>query len=215
LRRGLNRLSGQQISGEVVLNQGYPICQKAYKRFGRSEFIPAEVDFRRRVSAAIKHPKTVEFTGVYKGSELVAFSENHIQDGGVFAESIWFDPDYLGDYAGYVHTWALLEHYLTARKMKYVTDGSRSLYHASNIQHFLQEKFLFKKRFAALNIEYSNWLKLYFAIARPFSPMIGSMSKRTHLRLLKMATAMSLQDQIALACLAYQGRHTAYQSNEF
>ena len=62
----------------------------------------------------------------------------------------------------------MLTHYLNERKMRYVLDGSRSIYHNTNIQDHLVSVFGFTREYAVLNAQYNPLLYLPVRMCFPF-----------------------------------------------
>lgn len=197
LSRGMRRLDARPVSADALLREGYSVCVAASRRHGTAEFLPSRDDFERRVRAARDIPGVVEFWGVYRGEKLIAFSENHIQDGGVFMESIWYDPDGLRDYSSYLLMDAILDEYLGRRKFKYVSDGSRSIYHETGVHDFLIEKFGYRKAKARLKICYAPILGKIMPIMRGMVPVVAAFPMVKSLRAVRRFDALVLQDQIS------------------
>lgn len=196
LRRGLKRLQVRPLTVAEVLRHGHGVCRAAVARYGTGAFLPAPEQFRRRVEAAAGFPETVEYYGVLAGDRLLGFSENYLQAGAVFWESIWYDPEGLKDYASYALTHGMLDHYLNERGLAYVTDGSRSLYHDTRVQEFFVEKFGFHHAPARLHVSYSPWFGTLVAAANPFASVIGALARR---RVPGMAKAAGLLRQHRIA----------------
>lgn len=178
LRRGLKRLQTRRLGIDEVLQHGHTVCQAAVARYGAGSFLPAREQFQRRVEAAAAFPETVEYYGVLDGDRLLGFSENYLQDGAAFWESIWYDPAGLSDYASYALTHAMLDDYLNQRGFAYVTDGSRSLYHDTRVQTFFVEKFGFHHAHARLHVCYAPWFGVLVACAAPFRGLIEKLAGR-------------------------------------
>lgn len=53
-----------------------------------------------------------------------------------------------------------------------VTDEFRSITEHSNIQPFLESKFLFRKACCSVNIQYTKWLKFIINLRYPFRKII-------------------------------------------
>lgn len=197
INRGKKRLTASLLSPEDVEREGYAVCVAAVARFGSEEFLPSRESFERKVWAAREYPECFEFWGVYRGTRLVGLCECHLHNGGVFMESIWYDPEGLQDYSSYVLIDAVLNEFLVNRGAKYVSDGSRSIYHETAIHEFLQSKFSFRKAGSDLRVEYSPALAVVMACLRPFGSMIRTVGAARPSGLLRKLGALCLQDSIA------------------
>lgn len=197
LSRGRRRLEARPVSPDELLRHGYAVCIAASQRYGTSEFLPERSVFERRVRAAREVNGIVEYWGVFRGDALVGFSENHIQDRAVFMESIWYDPDGLRDYSSYVLMDAILEEYLNYRSFRYVSDGSRSIYHDTGVHDFLVDKFGYRRAKAKLQVAYKPVLKLAVRVSSEAVPFISRMPRLRSLRTFRRLQALLLQDRIA------------------
>lgn len=199
LSRGGRRLEARQVSSDEILLYGYEVCKAAVSRYGRGEFLPSRKAFTARVEAAALHPSSMEFFGVFRGGDMLAFSENHVQDNGVFLESIWYDPSGLKDYSSYVLIDAILEEYIVHRECRYVSDGSRSIYHETGVHDFLIEKFGFRRVNADMHLMYSSSFALAMQMSRPLKGLAASLGKRLPLSSLRKFEALHFQEGIAMS----------------
>ena len=68
---------------------------------------------------------------------------------------MWFSPESLKEYAGYLLVHEMNKHYLNERGCNYVTDGARNISHKTNVHDFLQDKFRFRRAYTTLNVVYA------------------------------------------------------------
>jgi hypothetical protein len=182
--------------GELLVN-GYGVCEEAVATYGRSEFLPSRETFAARVEAAALYPSSMEFLGVFRDGNLLAFSENHLQDGGVFLESIWYEPSGLKDYSSYVLIDAILEEYIVRRGYRYVSDGSRSIYHETGVHDFLIDKFGFRRASAEMHLAYSPRLRWAMLLSRPLKALVASLAGRIQSSTLRKLGALLFQESLA------------------
>ena len=64
-------------------------------------------------------------------------------------------------------------YYLNEMKFKYVNDGARSIFHETNIQEFLIQKFQFRKAYCKLHLSYSYKFKMIILLLYPLKSIIG------------------------------------------
>ena len=200
VRRGSKRLAARPVSFEEIRQQGFKVCESAVARYGNEVFMPNRQDFFNRLTAAEDYPDVCEFFGVFRGDVLVGFSENHVQGNGVFWESIWYEPDALRDYSSYLLTHAMLEHYLNDRDFIYASDGSRALYHDTDVQAFFMDKFGFRKEFAHLDLDYSPVLGALVFLIFPFGRVIEFLDNRIRSDTLARAGGLIRQEAIVRSC---------------
>ncbi|MBB3140051.1 GNAT family N-acetyltransferase [Halomonas organivorans] len=168
VRRGLKKLVARPVSLTEMAAQGYGVCQAAVTRHEMTGYLPSPATFDERLLAAEECVGTVEYVGVFFDEKLVGFSENHIQDGGVFWENIWYHPDYMSLYSSYVLVHYMLEYYLSDRGFHYVSDGCRSIYHQTGVQDFLMDRFGFEKAYSQLEVVYSPRFFFMLSLVYPF-----------------------------------------------
>lgn len=195
VRRGLKKYECQVISKEKVLAEGYEVYSEAYQRYDTFEPMLSQLDFQRGIEEL---PEETEFFGVIeKGSNnLVAFSENYVEEGACFYLTIWFHPAHLRKYSSYALFHEMNKHYLNERELQYVSDGARSLSHDTNIHDFLIDKFGFRKAYSNLNVVYSPLIKLVTKSLYPFKNII----RRVPLNSAKKVYVLLEQEHIWRAC---------------
>lgn len=156
-----------------ILTDGYNVYCRAYERYDTHERMYELSEFRTAVRGL---PSQTEFWAIFAKSnhEMVAFSENYVEDSTCFYVTMWIDPVVLKKFAGYLLFYAMEQHYLVERGFRYLSDGARSISHSTNIHDFLIKKFLFRKAYARINIVYVPWLRLLIALFYPFRRVLRS-----------------------------------------
>ncbi len=199
VNKGNKRLLARKLEAEEVLAQGYDVCKRACERYGDRSFLVSREHFRLRINASTQFPGIVEYFGVFNGLQLVALAENLVQDNAVFWESIWFDPAELKNHSSYVLTDFMLNHYINERKFTYVSDGSRSIYHNTNFQLFLIEKFGFKKQYTKLYFYYSPLFFVLVSLLFPLRKVFHAIARVTSVIFLRKLSSILLQEEIRRA----------------
>ncbi|MHC4255128.1 MAG: hypothetical protein ACYSUL_05840 [Planctomycetota bacterium] len=175
IRRGYKYLRARIITPEEALRLGHDVCRKAEKRYEKTGFVLSQEAYEKKNKAATIIKGVVDFFGVFCKDNLVAYSENYIQNNAVFWESIWFDPEFLPKYSSYVLIDAMLNYYLNEKKFMYVTDGGRCIFHRTKIQDYLMNVFGFEKEYAIIKVIYSYRLKTALKIAYPLRKLFWSL----------------------------------------
>ncbi|SEK48569.1 GNAT family N-acetyltransferase [Halomonas daqiaonensis] len=176
VRRGSRQLSVSCEPRCSVLNEGYVVYRQAYERYDTLEPMMSEAAFREAIRQL---PPETEFWTVRtrESNELVAFSENLVIDDACFYLSIWFNPASLGQYAAYTLFYEMNLHYLNERRLRYVSDGARSISHDTGIHDFLINRFGFRKAYAKLHVVYTPLLAAAVHALYPFRRLIGKTSR--------------------------------------
>jgi len=179
INRGLRNCKVTQITVEELADAGYRVLCQACKGYAGKVNVPSEEVFKKNVLREAPFQDLVHNWGVYAQGMLIAFAQNQIY-GTVEANysSIKLDPAHLGLYPAYALIHTMNEYYLDRNGFQYVNDGSRSVYHETNIQDFLMRKFGFEKAYATLHVYYSWPLRWLVSLAYPFHAHLGHLNRR-------------------------------------
>jgi hypothetical protein len=176
---------------EIDANNGYSIYIKHYERYKDVIFPPIDKQRFRESRIIDDLSNNIDFFGIFdkNTSTMIGFALNKIIDNSCEYITLRALPEYLkSNYPFYGLIYHMNEYYLSDKKMKYVSDGSRSITEHSNIQPFLEQKFKFRRAFCKLNIKYALWLKIIITILYPFRriinyPRIGALLNQEYFRL--------------------------------
>lgn len=195
VRRGIKAFNCNPISKEVVLTKGYDVYKAAFCRYNTHEEEYSEKEFHNAVQFL---PDKTEFWGVWNKNtnDLMAFSENYVEDKYCFYNTIWFNPLGLRKYSSYALFYEMNRYYLEERGFRYVSDGARNLSHQTEIHNFLKSKFGFREAYAKLHVVYVPWLFLSVSAAYPFRNLI----KKIPWSLCKKAYILLKQEEIRRKC---------------
>ena len=197
LRRGAKRFEAGTAKRKSILAEGYEVYKSAFDRYQTFEEMHSEKAFQQAIA---KLPENTEFWAVreQESGQMVAFSENLVQDGACFYDTMWFQPDALRAYAGYLLIHAMNKHYLNERGLLYVSDGARSISHQTNVHEFLEQKFTFRRAYARLRVVYFPGLSILVKLLYPFRTLFNNRSAS----LLQKIAVVLEQERIRRACLA-------------
>ncbi len=164
INRGRKKYTTSIVQRSYIISHGYYVYRSAYSRYSTFEKL---IDLNCFKTAVSELPAETEFWAVHDNEtgHMVAFSENIVRDNSCFYNTIWFDPRALKSYSSYLLIHEMNKYYLNVCGLAYVSDGSRSINHQSNIHQFLEQKFGFRKAFSRLRIAYFPGLQiLIFAL---------------------------------------------------
>lgn len=195
IRKANKAYEARPVEVSDIRDQGYSVYVKAYERYETHEPILSEREFWEALDEL---PVETEWWGVFdrETSELVAFSENYVENDACFYVTMWLEPEAMAKFAGYLLFHEMELHYLQDRKFQYVSDGARSLSHDTNIHDFLISKFNFRKAYARLHVVYKPWLGAAIACAYPFRSLISKVT----IGAFKKASILLKQEEIRRAC---------------
>ena len=195
VRKASKTYEARPVQLKEIVDQGFRVYTKAYERYQTHERMFSEDEFFKALKAL---PAQTEWWGVFdrKTGQLVAFSENYVENETCFYVTMWLEPEAMAMFAGYLLFHEMELHYLQERGFKYISDGARSLSHDTNIHDFLIRKFNFRKAYARLNIVYAPWLGAAVVVAFPFRNLI----KKVPFSPFKKASILLKQEKIRRGC---------------
>jgi hypothetical protein len=194
IRRAQKKYYVKRCSREYILEHGHTVYKDAYARYETHEKMFNENEFN---GAIIKLPDCTEFVGVFTHDDiLVGFSENFISDNTCFYLTMWLSPEHLKSSSSYLLFHEMNVMYLNERHFEYVSDGSRSLSHSTNIHNFLMSKFAFRKAYCNLNVSYSGKVAFFIALTYPLKNIIN----KFHFPLANKVSVLLKQEEIRRSC---------------
>lgn len=169
IRRCLKDCQIRQISNaELVNDNGYAVYAEAYKRY---RDVSVTVESRDLWEHNILSQKGYEYWAVYsKGTGMmIAWASNKVNTRSVEYLTLKAIPEYMNrHYPYYGLLYEMGHYYLEEKRYLYVTDGWRSVTEHSNIQPFLEQKFLFRKAYCRMRLYYAPWFGMAVKILYPF-----------------------------------------------
>ena len=197
VRRGLKFFDASPASRSEIFTEGYPVYCSAFDRYETFEEMFSEQAFHQ---AIMELPADTEFWAVRSRTnrKMLAFSENLVRDGACFYDTMWFEPEALSAYAGYVLIHEMNKHYLNERRLKYVSDGARSISHQTNVHAFLEQKFGFRRAYSGLRLVYFPGFGLVVHLLYPFRRWLQGRSQPW----IQKASVVLEQERIRRACAA-------------
>ena len=89
---------------------------------------------------------------------------------------IKYDPTEMKKYPSYALINELTDYYLNNIKVSYISNGTRSLSHDTNMQELLIKKFKYRKAYCDLNVYFRRDLRILVMILAPFARIIEKIS---------------------------------------
>ena len=81
---------------------------------------------------------------------------------------MWLTPEARKKSASFLLFHGMNDYYLNQKKLKFVSGGTKSISHKTNIQDFLQKRFLFRKAYSQMNVAYAFPLGLFVSVLSAF-----------------------------------------------
>mgnify|MGYP001177357209 FL=1 len=166
IRKGLKNVSLQKVSKQYIITHGYNVYQKAFSKYNTYLPIKSHKQFVKELESDIG---VWDFWGVFNTEKiLVGYSKNRILNDVCDYYSTKFDPDYLKSRMSDALFYKMTEYYLGERDFKYVSGGTRSISHDTNIQKEYVKKFKFRKAYCHLHVIYNSKINLLVRCLYPF-----------------------------------------------
>lgn len=166
VRRGMRNFVVERRGRAYIMEYGYPVYRGAYERYETFEPCLSLKEFQAGVASL--PPETEFWTAHDAGGTCVAFTENLVRDDACFYLTMWFLPEALKLGVAYALIHVMNTHYLNVAGCRYVSDGARSVSHATNVHEFLQDRLGFRKAYAKLKVAYFPGFDLAVAAIYPF-----------------------------------------------
>jgi hypothetical protein len=188
-------LTSGEISGDCPR-----VTQLAASRYKTKTQLETPDSFKRSVDAYQKVPGVIEYIGCFHDNVLASFSENYIQDGAVFCNTIRHDPVFLKENSSYAIIDGMLNYYLNEMKFEYLSNGWRNLYHETEFHEHLISVFGYTKEYSLLNAVYHPAFAIGVKTAYAFRGAIWSLSRRWKNSTLDKVSGILRQEYIRRAC---------------
>ncbi|MCE1204311.1 MAG: hypothetical protein LWW79_06860 [Holophagaceae bacterium] len=190
-RRGLDHVQVTPLEIEPLLDHGYRVYCKAVAHY-RTPLTPEPKDpFQDRLILQYNDPN-FEVWGLWSKCDghLIGYAKLMVNAQSAHIVEIKVDPDYLELYPSYALFPTLLDHYLNERGFSYISNGTRSIEHTTNIQELLFRKFNFRKANCRLHFVASPLVEVVTAMARPFHRIIRQFRRVKLIRVLHILLEM-------------------------
>ncbi|WP_222622103.1 hypothetical protein [Parabacteroides segnis] len=174
VRRALNTLDIKKVSSETMLdknNGGYDVY---FQSFSRYKDVTSKPVTKEIWSQWIKSRSDVEYWAAYniETGKMIAYVDVLIQNGIAKYTAMKGIPAFLNkNYPFYGLLFIMQEYYVEKQRLRFVTDGARSVTEHSNIQSFL-DKFRFRRAYCRIQIKYVWWVKILISFLYPVRNII-------------------------------------------
>lgn len=171
---------------EEVYDNAYEVYTEAYHSYkSTNDHILNRNEFLKTIDTNNEYWGCID----KKTGRLVAYSENVIRKESCEFRTLKALPEYLsgGFYPFYGLFYKMNEYYLQERKMRYLSDGSRTITLQSNIQNFLIENFNYRRAYTNIAVYYKPAIGLLVRLLYPFRNMFPHGNLKSLLRQEEMA----------------------------
>ena len=173
IRRGLKRLEVRPVTPSWLAENGHGCHVRSYERYANAAPMGRR-SFRCFLQSLEGH-KIFDCWAAFLAGNLVGYIICLCEDDGVFLHTIDIAPAGLRAYATYALTHLVLDHYVNTNAVP-VSNGSRSVSHATNMQDFLLQ-FGFAREYCDLNIVYHPNAELLLRSLYPFRRIVKRLGR--------------------------------------
>ena len=167
ISNGLKNFKIRKISVDEMLDNSYVIYKTASLLYNSKNKIKSLKQFNSDLLPSF------DYWGVFHNSSLIGFAQNRVFDDCCDYSTIKISPIYAKKYPFYALFYTMNNYYLIDKELKYVTDGTRSISHQTNIQNFLMHKFKFRKAYCYLHVRYRPLFGLLVSCLFPFRKLLS------------------------------------------
>lgn len=174
VRKALKTYEYRIVSKEWMRENGLILFNKSRERFGGKELQINETEWDEKIG--LEHAEF--WVGFDCESGIPAtFAINQVFDDYSSYAIMGISPDFPNStYPMYGLIFEMNRYYLEGCRVKFVTDGARTISGHSNIQSFLEEKFKFRKAYCDLQLVYRPAFGLLIKLLFPFKKLIKEKS---------------------------------------
>jgi hypothetical protein len=137
IRRGLKQCTVRRVEASWLAENGYSTYIAAHQRY--DGFKPDDVKTFQKSLIARAPLQDFHCWGAFVNGALVAYGTCVVLDDCAIILTIKSDPDALQFNPNNALFYELTRHYLRGMELRYVTSGSRNIYHMTTVQDFLQQ----------------------------------------------------------------------------
>jgi hypothetical protein len=189
IRRGLKRFQIRSAEPIWLAENGYGCHFKSHERYQNAT--PMTQEAFHSFFASLNGLPFIDIWIAEKDNELQGYILCLRENDGVFMHTIDITPSGLSNYAAYAMIHHVLEYYLNEKGIP-VSNGSRSISHATDMQDFLL-KFNFEKEYSKLHVIYRPDVQKAVRMLFPFRKLIKSFER---IPIIQKVTAVLFQEEI-------------------
>lgn len=186
IRRSLKIYDFKKVSLDELETFGYDIVLSAEKAYKGKRKHTTPNDFRVLIGEYKKQNNKECWCVENKMTgEIVAFSVNTIKEDSCEYDNAKCKSEALHDCSQpyYGLFYVMNKYYLGEKKMRYVSDGSRTITEHSNIQDYLVYNFRFRKAYCKLKVYYKWWFGVVVRLLYPFRNLMPFRDVKAVLRM--------------------------------
>lgn len=171
IRNALKNCEVKRISPVECADDLWRVFQEATSRYSKYEMTTSEKCFKDQLK---KNQSQCEYWGGYErvSGRLIGYKMCTVYDEWVEFSVSKYAADYLKLRVSDALNTIVLDNYLNKQRKKYVSNGSRSIVHETNVQDYYQEHFNFRKAYCRLHITYNQPFGVFVNILYPFRKLI-------------------------------------------
>lgn len=170
-------------------------------RLGYGEILDIEAEKEALIQefASVKDPKTMgnrEFTGAFlrETGEMIGYGIYEIYKDWVDQSVIKTHPDYLKYNVNAALVYFAVERYMGDEfSVKYISNGSKNIFHKTNYHDYLIKYFGFRKVYCRLHIRYCLGMGIIVKVLYPFRRFFSGMTEH---HLFRQASAILYMEEI-------------------
>lgn len=172
IKKALGNCTVKKIQPLSCVNELWTVYVEAVERYKNYRMTISKSDF---IVALENKPHNVDYWAAYSKDEgkMIGYKICTVYDDWCDFTTSKYSSKYLKMRASDALNYIVLEEYLNNQKKKYVSNGSRSILHCTNVQKYYEEHFLFRKCYCHLHIKYRWPINLFVKFFYPIWKVAG------------------------------------------
>ena len=190
IRKSLENCEVRKVDAKDCIDDLWRVFQEATERYSNYEQTTTRDGFASMIMQA---PDYWEIWCGYEKetNRMIGFKICSVYDDWVDFTTSKYSTEYLKLRVSDALNYVVLEEYLNIRGKKYISNGTRSVVHETNVQDYYQEHFNFRKSYCKLRIRYGFPFNMIIGVLYPFRKSIEKYDKGiTH----KICSLLSMEE---------------------
>lgn len=167
IRKALENCEVKKINANMCIEDLWRVFQEATERYNNYEQKTTRADFELMIKNASAEWEI--WAGYDKLTHrMIGYKICSVYEDWVDFTASKYSTEYLKLRVSDALNFIVLEHYLNTCGKKYVSNGTRSVVHETNVQDYYQEHFNFRKAYCKVNIKYRFPVNILVCVLFPF-----------------------------------------------
>lgn len=175
IRRALKKCEVKQIDPQEYLDEMWRVYREAFTRYRDADNEMDEAAFRDCYS----NNRTADYWGGFSVEDdlrMIGYLVCERHSDWVELSVSKYSTDFLRLRVSDALCYTALDYYLNEEKLRYVSNGQRSVNHVTNVQEYSEDRFGYRKAYCHLHIKYRPLFGAAVAVLYPFRGILKKLN---------------------------------------